>query len=119
MITQTGTPYYMAPEVIKGSYDEMCDMWSIGVITFAILGGYPPFNIGREQPDSQLYNKILTCDYEFDEEIWEDVSEEAKDFIQKLLEPNREKRMKPEEAIKHKWIQQNSPDKELDVGILE
>ena len=94
----------MAPEVIKGSYDEMCDMWSIGVITFALLGGYPPFNTAHNEPEQALYNKILTCDYDFDDEIWDCISDEAKDFISKLLEPNRDKRLKPEEAMKHKWI---------------
>lgn len=71
----------MAPEVIKGSYDASCDMWSIGVIAFSLLGGYPPFNVGRNEPDSKLYNKILTCDYDFEDEVWENVSDEAKDFI--------------------------------------
>lgn len=44
MYSRTGTPYYMAPEVIEGKYDESCDMWSIGVITYCMIAGYPPFN---------------------------------------------------------------------------
>ena len=71
------------------------------------------------EPEQALYNKILTCDYDFEDEVWEDISEEAKDFISKLLEPNRSKRLKPEEAIKHKWITKYAPDKDLDVTILD
>lgn len=62
MNTKTGTPYYMAPEVLEGSYDETCDMWSIGVITYCMLGGYPPFNADT---DAKLFRKIKLCDYEF------------------------------------------------------
>ena len=62
MNTKLGTPYYISPEILKGKYDKGCDMWSIGVITFVLLSGEPPF-YGRNA--AQLFEKIKTCDYEF------------------------------------------------------
>ncbi len=62
METRIGTPYYMAPEVLDGAYTEACDMWSLGVITYCLLCGYPPFNA---ESDAQLFIKIKKCDYEF------------------------------------------------------
>ena len=55
MNTQLGTPYYIAPEVLEGSYNKACDMWSIGVITFWLLAGYPPFHA---KSDVLLFRKI-------------------------------------------------------------
>lgn len=51
-----GTPYYIAPEVIQGHYNEACDMWSLGVIMFVMLFGYPPFHA-----DSDAGTKKGTC----------------------------------------------------------
>ena len=114
--TRTGTPYYMAPEVIEGNYDESCDMWSIGVITYCLLAGYPPFN---DDSDAKLYRKIQTCDYEFYDNPWANISKEAKSFITSLITTNRSKRMKPIEALKHPWIVNNIQIPPLDVHILE
>ena len=82
MKTKIGTPYYMAPEVLEGAYDETCDMWSIGVITYCLLCGYPPFNA---ETDSQLFRKIKLCDYEFHLPEWGSVSDDAKNFIRGLI----------------------------------
>ena len=80
--SKIGTPYYLAPEVLEGKYDKQCDLWSIGVITYVLLCGYPPFNAEKEH---DLFNKILCLDYEFYEKEWDQISWEAKDFIEKLL----------------------------------
>ena len=85
MTTKIGTPYYVSPEVLEGKYDKSCDMWSIGVLGYVLLSGYPPFNSANE---NQLFRKILCCDYEFKKEDWDDISFEAKDFIMKCLQPN-------------------------------
>ena len=91
METIVGTPLYFAPEVLEGKYDKRCDLWSMGVITFMLLSGEPPF-IGANTAD--LENKIKTTDYDYNGKIWETaVSNQAKKFIDQLIEPNLEKRL--------------------------
>ncbi len=113
MTTRIGTPYYMAPEVLEGTqYDQSCDMWSIGVITYCLLCGYPPFNA---ENDNQLFKKIRCCDYEFDEDIV--ISEEVKDFIRSLLSLKSERRMTPKEALDHQWIR-NASGHTINASVL-
>ena len=101
MNTKLGTPYYISPEVLKGEYNIKCDMWSIGVICFVILCGEPPFN-GKNT--SELFKKIKTTDYGFNQPIWSQISNEAKDFIEKLIDPDLDTRMTVEQALSHEWI---------------
>jgi len=96
-----GTPYYISPEVLKGNYDERCDLWSMGVVAFYLLSGKFPF---MAPTNEKLKALILTCDYEFDEE-WQGVSLAAKKFIRGLIEPNLAKRLTCEQALQHPWIQ--------------
>lgn len=64
MKTKLGTPYYVSPEVLEGKYDKRCDLWSLGVMAYMLLVGYPPFN-GRT--DVEVFYKIRCCDYSFPE----------------------------------------------------
>ena len=96
MNTKLGTPYYISPEVLTGKYDKGCDMWSIGVITFVLLTGEPPF-CGRNA--AELFKKIKTCDYDFVQPIWQSTSRVAQKFIQALIEPNVEQRLTVEHVI--------------------
>lgn len=101
-----GTPYYIAPEVIDQSYTNKCDMWSIGIITYITLSGVPPFggDDGDEPPtDDQIYAQIKTGKYQFGEQF-DYVSEDAKDFIKKLLVLNPDERPSAHEALQHPWI---------------
>ena len=90
MNTKLGTPYYISPEVLMGRYDKSCDMWSIGVITYVLLTGEPPF-YGINA--AALFKKIRTCDFEFSQDVWSTLSREAKRFIEKTIEPNLSIRM--------------------------
>ena len=96
-----GTPYYVAPEVLKGSYDQKCDIWSIGAMTYLLLCGKPPFN---GSTDKEIFNSILNSDVKFDTPIWNNVSNNAKSFVRLCLEKNSAKRPNVIKALDHPWF---------------
>uniref|UniRef100_A0A674PEU1 Protein kinase domain-containing protein n=1 Tax=Takifugu rubripes TaxID=31033 RepID=A0A674PEU1_TAKRU len=102
MATACGTPGYVAPEVLaQKPYSKAVDCWSIGVIAYILLCGYPPF---YDENDSKLFEQILKADYEFDAPYWDDISDSAKDFISHLMEKNPEMRFTCDQALQHPWI---------------
>ncbi len=103
-----GTPYTVAPEVIRGSYDERCDIWAIGVITFLLLSGDPPFGgCGGPEPLMTVRSNILSGTFRFEPaDVWENVSRTARDFIRELLVTDPQKRPTARQAQKHKWLQE-------------
>lgn len=113
-----GSLFYIAPEVIKNSYNEKCDIWSIGVITYIlVLGELPYFGLDEED----LKSKILENNINYSESTWENISEDAKDFIQKLL-CNESSRLTASQALEHPWIlncEQQSPGKEEYTTALQ
>uniref|UniRef100_A0A3B0N531 non-specific serine/threonine protein kinase n=1 Tax=Theileria annulata TaxID=5874 RepID=A0A3B0N531_THEAN len=111
-----GTAYYIAPEVLKGVYDEKCDVWSIGVILYILLSGYPPFN---GQNESEIIKKVQQGKYSFEMSHWQKVAESAKDLIKKMLIYNSEKRISAAEALEHHWITFMTREKNIDLPCLE
>ncbi|XP_060040809.1 calcium/calmodulin-dependent protein kinase type 1G isoform X2 [Erinaceus europaeus] len=99
-------PTPTAPEVLaQKPYSKAVDCWSIGVITYILLCGYPPF---YEETESKLFEKIKEGYYEFESPFWDDISESAKDFICHLLEKDPEERYTCEKALGHPWIDGNT-----------
>jgi len=113
--TSCGTPGYVAPEVLLSeTYNESVDMWGIGIITYILLAGYPPFyDETNPQDDTLLFDKVIHVEYDMDDECWDDVSDLAKDFIRHLLVKDPKARLTAEQAKDHDWFKSNPKDKEL------
>ncbi|XP_041836018.1 calcium/calmodulin-dependent protein kinase type 1 isoform X2 [Melanotaenia boesemani] len=114
MSTACGTPGYVAPEVLaQKPYSKAVDCWSIGVISYILLCGYPPF---YDENDAKLFEQILKAEYEFDSPYWDDISDSAKDFIMHLMEKDPNIRYTCDQALQHPWI---AGDTALDKNIHE
>ena len=100
MKTKVGTIYYMSPEIIKGNYDEKCDIWACGVILYTLLGGYPPFN---GSTDKDIYSMISQIKYDFNPPVWKNVSKYAKELIKNMLSPAKN-RFTAQEVLSSKWF---------------
>jgi len=102
MTTACGTPGYVAPEVLKNEpYGKAVDMWSIGVILYILLCGFPPF---YHESTAALYKQIKKGEFDFPEPYWSEVSDAAKDLIRKLLTVDPKKRFTAEQVLSHPWI---------------
>ena len=101
MHTILGTPYYIAPEVLKGNYDEKCDIWSIGALTYIMLCGEPPF---KGKSNNEIFMKIIKEPIKFNPYKWNNLSENSKNFIKNLLNKDPNKRPTAMEALGHSWF---------------
>ena len=101
MKSKVGTLYYISPEIIKGSYDEKCDIWACGVILYILLGGYPPFN---GPSDKEVYNLITQIKYDFSQPSWKNISKYAKDLIKNMLKPAKS-RYTAKQVLSSKWLE--------------
>ncbi|CAE7898171.1 CPK2 [Symbiodinium sp. KB8] len=102
-----GTIYYIAPEVIRGHYNNKCDIWSLGVIVYMLLSGEPPFYDGH--CDDWTMQKILNEPLDVYGPNWDDVSDEAKEFVSQLLDRDVSARPGAREASRHEWLQDLLP----------
>jgi len=102
MTTACGTPGYVAPEVLKNEpYGKAVDLWSLGVILYILLCGFPPF---YHESTAALYKQIKKGEYDFPDPYWTDISDSAKNLVQCLLTVDPKKRYTAKQVLSHPWI---------------
>lgn len=124
LMTPVGSAEFMAPEVVEAfigdsdstTYDKRCDLWSLGVITYILLCGYPPFygkcglDCGWERGENcsscqeLLFHSIQEGTYEFPEPEWNGISDEAKNLIRGLLVKEASERISAQGVLQHPWL---------------
>lgn len=128
--TPVGSAEFMAPEVVEAfmddterdlAYDKRCDLWSLGIIMYILLCGYPPFSgncgaqcgwsLGESCNTCQelLFHSIQDGRYEFPDSEWSDISNEAKDLISRLLVKDARQRLSAEMVLSHPWVKFGGP----------
>ena len=128
LTTPQFTPYYVAPQVLEAQkrqkeirsgqrspgspyfYDRSCDMWSLGVILYIMLCGYPPFysEIPSQSLSQRMKSRIMSGSFEFPDKEWNNISDNAKDLVRKLLCVDATKRITIDEALCHPWLSSGS-----------
>ncbi|CAM8889086.1 unnamed protein product [Rhodiola kirilowii] len=112
-----GSPYYVAPEVLRKRYGPEADVWSAGVILYILLSGVPPFWAESEQG---IFEQVLHGELDFSSDPWPSISESAKDLVRRMLVRDPKRRLTAYEVLCHPWIQVDgvAPDKPLDSAVL-
>nr|CAD7394391.1 unnamed protein product [Timema cristinae] len=110
-----GTPEFVAPEVVN--FDQIgfgTDMWSVGVICYVLLSGLSPF---MGETDIETMANVTIAKYDFDDEVFNEISEDAKDFIKKLLLKDRDSRMTASQCVNHVWLKRPSRPEIIADGL--
>nr|QCQ29250.1 calcium-dependent protein kinase [Camellia fraterna] len=112
-----GSPYYVAPEVLRKCYGPEADVWSAGVIVYILLSGVPPFWAETEQG---IFEQVLHGDLDFESDPWPSISDSAKDLVRKMLIRDPKRRLTAHQVLCHRWVQVDgvAPDKPLDSAVL-
>lgn len=134
LLTPVGSAEFMAPEIVEAfmddtekdlAYDKRCDLWSLGIIMYILLCGYPPFsgNCGAQcgwsvggacnSCQELLFHSIQDGRYEFPDSEWSDISYEAKDLISHLLVKDARQRLSAEMVLSHPWVKYGGPTHQL------
>ncbi|KAH6834242.1 calcium-dependent protein kinase 19 [Perilla frutescens var. hirtella] len=108
-----GSPYYMAPEVLKRNYGPEIDVWSAGVILYILLCGVPPFWAETEQGVAQA---IIRSVIDFKRDPWPKVSDNAKDLVKKMLDSDPSRRLTAQQVLDHPWLQNAKKAPNVSLG---
>ncbi|CAF1194217.1 unnamed protein product [Rotaria sordida] len=121
LCTPLFTPFYVAPEILsRGRYDKACDIWSMGIIMYVLLCGYPPFfPESEEQLSTGLRSRIRTGNYQFPNEEWEHISEEAKSIIRRMLTVEPAQRITIGEILTSTWLTELTSERPIDMIALQ
>jgi MAP kinase interacting serine/threonine kinase len=132
LASPVGSAEFMAPEVVEAftgdrfKYDKRCDMWALGVVLYVMLCGYPPFYGQCDNEDcnwaqgeacddcqQNLFERIQTGEYDFPDEEWEEISDDAKDLICHLLVKDVRQRYTAADVLRHSWVVHEAPQTPL------
>jgi len=105
MHSMVGTPYYIAPEVLKGDYTLKCDVWQLGVIFYILVTGYPPFN---GDDNKTIFDGVLKKAVSFDDKIFKTLSTDCKKLLASMLDKNPDNRPSINECLAHVWFNNTS-----------
>lgn len=108
-----GSPYYMAPEVLRRNYGAEIDVWSAGIILYILLCGVPPFWADSEEA---IAHTIIKGEINFSRDPWPKISEDAKDLVRGMLDQNPYTRMTIDEVLAHHWIQNVNKVSDVSLG---
>ncbi|CAA6658453.1 unnamed protein product [Spirodela intermedia] len=109
-----GSPYYVAPEVLRKHYGPEVDVWSAGVIIYILLSGVPHFGL------QEIFDQVLHGSLDFESDPWPSISDSAKDLVKRMLVRDPKKRLTAHEVLCHPWVKVDgvAPDKPLDSAVL-
>ena len=100
-----GTPYYIAPEILAGEYNEKCDIWSLGVLLFILLSGKPPFD---GTTDDEILENVQKGVYKITGSQWKLISKEGIELVKQMLKYDPETRISAKDALNHPWVKMQS-----------
>ena len=113
--TTHGTSYYIAPEVLSKSYNEKCDVWSIGVMLFILLSGKPPFD---GEDDEEIIEKVKIGKYSMTGGTWQVISLEARSLITRMLTFRYQDRLSARQALADPWFK-NAQEESVDASLMK